>query len=233
MKSPSRFLALAGLLALLVLSANGKDAAKLNFLAPDAVNPGALLAPPPAPGSDEQAADMESVRFVYRHASEADKQAAYAEKKYSVFNFAAVAGPFFTATNLPATAAFFKQVEHDVETIKDTAKDMFARPRPFVTDTNLANGYKLETSTGYPSGHSTGGMAMGLILADLMPEHRDAILAHARLMGWHRVQIARHYPTDTYAGRVLAQAIVEKLKKSPKFQSHFAAVKAEIAAAQK
>jgi len=52
-------------------------------------------------------------------------------------------------------------------------------------------------------------------------------------MGWHRVQIARHYPTDIYAGRVLAQAIVEQLKKNPEFQNHYAAIKAEIEAAQK
>ena len=55
----------------------------------------------------------------------------------------------------------------------------------------------------------------------------------SRLMGWHRVQIARHYPTDFYAGRVLAQAIVKQLKKSEMFPKEFAEVKAEITAVQK
>lgn len=233
MKSLSRYLSLAGLLTLLAVSLHAKDAAALNFLPADAVRPEKLLAPPPVPGSAEQAADLESVWFVYRHASEADKQAAYAEKKYTVFNFATVIGPFFNATNLPATSAFFEEVEHDVEAVKDSAKDIFARPRPFVTDTNLANGYKLETSCGYPSGHSTGSMALGLILADLMPEHREAILDHARLIGWHRVQIARHYPTDIYAGRILAQAIVRQMQSSEAFRKKLAGVKAEILAAQK
>ena len=41
--------------------------------------------------------------------------------------------------------------------------------------------------------------------------------------------IARHYPTDIYAGRVLAQAIVRQMKKSDAFQKDFAAAKAEIA----
>jgi hypothetical protein len=49
---------------------------------------------------------------------------------------------------------------------------------------------------------------------------------------WHRVEIARHYPTDIYAGRVLAQAIVRQMKKSNAFQKDFAEAKAEIIAAQ-
>jgi acid phosphatase (class A) len=75
-------------------------------------------------------------------------------------------------------------------------------------------------------------MTLGLVLCEVFPDKKDAILAHARLMGWHRVQIARHYPTDIYAGRVLAQAIVRELDANPQFQHDLAEVKAEVAAAQ-
>ena len=51
-------------------------------------------------------------------------------------------------------------------------------------------------------------------------------------MGWHRVQIARHYPTDIYAGRVLALAIVRQFQKSEEFQKEWTAVKQEIEAAR-
>ncbi len=113
----------------------------------------------------------------------------------------------------------------------DLGKVYFHRPRPYTTDTNLING-KLEKSFSYPSGHSTESMALALVLADLLPDQHDAIIAHARLMGWHRVQIARHYPTDIYAGRVLAQAIVKQMKKSDSFEKDFAEAKAEIITAQ-
>ena len=76
-------------------------------------------------------------------------------------------------------------------------------------------------------------MVLALVLADLLPEKHDAILAHARQIGWHRVQIARHYPTDIYAGRTLALAIVKQFKKSDAFQTDFEAVKAELRAAAK
>ena len=76
-------------------------------------------------------------------------------------------------------------------------------------------------------------MVLALVLADLFPGKHDAIVAEARSIGWHRVEIARHYPTDIYAGRVLAQAIVKQMQKSDAFQKDFDEAKAEIAAAQK
>jgi acid phosphatase (class A) len=74
-------------------------------------------------------------------------------------------------------------------------------------------------------------MVLALVLADLFPDQHDAIVAVARGIGWHRVQIARHYPTDIYAGRVLAQAIVKQMEKNDDFQKDLAAAKAEISAA--
>lgn len=51
-------------------------------------------------------------------------------------------------------------------------------------------------------------------------------------MGWHRIQIARHYPTDIYAGRVLAQAIVGEMNKSETFEKELTEVRNEIEAAR-
>lgn len=206
--------------------------AELHYLAPGKPDASTLLTPPPILGSAEQTADMAEVRSVYHAASSNDMAAAYSEKKFSVFNFAPAAGTFFQSNSLPKTAAFFEKVQLDAETVTDLGKDHFQRPRPYTTDTNLING-KLEKSFSYPSGHSTESMVLALVLADLLPDKSDAILTHARQMGWHRVQIARHYPTDIYAGRVLAQAIVKSFKKSEAFEKEFNEVKAELAAAQK
>lgn len=71
-----------------------------------------------------------------------------------------------------------------------------------------------------------------MLLAELVPDKRDAILAVGRDIGWRRVIGASHYPTDIYAGRMLAQAIVSELKAAPDFQRDFREVKTEIAAAR-
>jgi len=217
-------------IVVLVNSVLAKDVS-LNFLKAGHPDAAEILPPPPALDSIEQTADMETVKSVYHAASDTDKNAAYSEKKFTVFNFTGAVGPWFVETNLPKTTAFFEKVQTDAETVTDAGKDFFKRPRPYTTDPTLENG-KLEKSFSYPSGHSTESMVLALVLADLLPDQHDAIIAHARTMGWHRVQIARHYPTDIYAGRVLALAIARQFKKSDAFEKEFAEVQAELKAAR-
>lgn len=230
--SYSRTIAFVAILAVSLAGAFAKDSAKLNFLKLGNPDPATLLAPPPLLNSPEQAADMAEVHAVSSAAPGNDIAAGESEKSFTVFNFAEAAGPFFVESNLPKTAAFFEKVQSDAAAITDAGKEFFKRPRPYATDPSLANG-KPEKSYSYPSGHSTESMVLALVLADLLPEKRDAIIAHARMIGWHRVELARHYPTDIYAGRVLAQAIVRQFRKNAAYQKDFEAVKAELAAALK
>lgn len=204
------------------------EKAELHYLEagkPDAIG---LLAPPPLPDSPEQAADLNTVRAVSRAASSNETAMAFSETKFSVFTFAPEVGPFFQLSALPATAGFFERVQADAENVTDAGKKFFKRPRPYTIDRTLASG-KLEKSFSYPSGHSTESMVLALVLAEVFPEKHDAIVAKARGIGWHRVEIARHYPTDIYAGRVLAQAIVREMKRGEQFQKDLAAAKKEIA----
>jgi acid phosphatase (class A) len=203
--------------------------AQEHYLAPGQPDVVALLPPPPAPNSPEQAAEMQEVRAVCRHASSNDVAIAFSEREFSIFNFTPAIGDFFQPGRFPKTEAFMKNVQKDAETVTDGAKDIWKRPRPFMIDHSLATG-KLEKSWSYPSGHSTESMVLALVLADLFPDHRDAIIAEARSIGWHRVEIARHFPSDIYAGRVLAQAIVRQMKENPDYQHDFAAAQAELAA---
>jgi len=223
---------LATLLSFVLVSATLRAEGKaLHYLRDGKPEASALLPPPPLPESPEQAADLDEVRAAYHAAGSNDLAAAYAEKEFSVFSFTDAAGSFFVETNLPKAAAFFKKVRQDAAIVTDAGKDYFRRPRPFVTDPSLANG-KLEKTFSYPSGHSTESMVLALVLAKAVPERREAILARARAIGWHRVQIARHYPTDIHAGRVLAQAIVKQFKDNDEFNRDFLEAKAEIEAAR-
>ena len=211
---------------------NAPASTALHYLTGKKPNAIELLAPPPLIDSPEQGADMAEVQAVYHAATSNDIAAAYSEKKFSIFNFTPAIGDFFQAGKFPKTEAFFDKVQTDAEFVTDKAKDYYKRPRPYTTDPTLANG-KLEKSFSYPSGHSTESMVLALVLANLFPDKHDAIIAEARNIGWHRVEIARHYMTDIYAGRVLAQAIVKQFEKNDDFIKDLAAAKAEIAAAQK
>ena len=214
-------------LSLVALPLCAKDLHYLPNGKPDALT---LLAPPPLPDSSEQAADLQEVREVHHTASPADLMEAKKETKFTIFTFTPAIGDFFQPGKFPKTETFFHNVQSDAAGVADTAKNYWKRPRPYKIDPSLAAG-KLETSFSYPSAHSTESMVLALVLADLFPDKHDAIIAVARNIGWHRVEYGRHYPTDIYAGRVLAQAIVREMKKSDDFQKDFAAVQAEIAAA--
>jgi acid phosphatase (class A) len=223
-----------GLALALILGAHRAASAvpePLHYLAAGRPEP-TLLAPPPLPGSAEQAADMAQVAAIHQGCTSNQAALAFSEKKFSLATFRSAIGSGFEPAQCPKTEAFFKRVQSEAETVTDEAKDAWKRPRPFTVDTNLASG-KLEKSYSYPSGHSTEGMVLALMLAEVFPERREEILAAGRDLGWHRIWIARHYPTDIYAGRVYAQAIVRSLMANPEFQRDLAEVKAEIAKASK
>jgi acid phosphatase (class A) len=204
--------------------------AKFHFLRPGAPDP-EMLAPPPLPGSPEQASDMGAVVAAVHSASSNEIAMAASEKKYDVFDFAPAVGAFFQADNLPKTAAFFKRVKSDASDATDAAQERWKRPKPFVVNPSLGGGGS-ESSYGYPSGHSAGATVLALVLADMCPGKRAEIEALGCGIGWRRVILARHYPTDIHAGRTYAIAIYNELKKSPKFQREYAEAKAEIDKAQ-
>jgi acid phosphatase (class A) len=205
--------------------------ADLNYLAPGQPDSSVFLAPPPLPGSAEQAADMAEVVAVLHACPTNEAAIASSEKKFSIFTFAPAIGTFFQPARFPKTEAFFDRVQKDSAAATDVAKDYWKRPRPYTVDPSLAAS-KLEKSFSYPSGHSAEATTLALLLAELFPDKRDDVLAIGRSIGWHRVEIARHYPTDIYAGRVFAQAIVREMKTNPHFQKDFVEVKNEIESAK-
>jgi acid phosphatase (class A) len=215
-------------LAFIASPLHAKDAA---YLSTSHLDPIALLAPPPLPDSAEQAADMAETIAVHNVCTTNEEALAKAESKFFIYSFTPAIGEFFQSTNLPKTDAFFRRVLKETKSVTDTAKNYWQRPRPFVANPSLISADP-EKSFGYPSGHSTRATVDALLLAELVPDKRDEILAVGREIGWRRVLGASHYPTDIYAGRVLAQAIVRELKSDPDFQRDFAEVKGEIAAAR-
>jgi acid phosphatase (class A) len=195
---------------------------------PDGV---ALLAPPPAAGSAEEAADLATVRAVVKARTPAEEARAIKDAKLAISLFEPAIGPFFKPGKLPKTEALFQKVKKDVAEPINTVKDYWKRRRPYEVDEHLSAGAP-ENDYGYPSAHSTRGTVQALLLAELFPEHKEAILEIGRNLGWDRVLLGKHFPTDIYAGRVLGQALVRGLLASPAFQRDLAEAKGEVQAAQ-
>ena len=222
-----RAMVFVGLVAAASVFSSAKEIT-LTYLAPGTPDSTLILAPPPLLDSAEQEVDMAGVVAIQKACTTNQLAIALSQKKFSVFNFAPAIGDFFVADRFPRSGAFFEHVQKDAAAATDAAKEYWKRPRPFTIDPSLASG-KLEKSFGYPSGHAAEGMVLALVLAELFPDRREAILAIGRDLGWHRLWIGRHYPTDIYAGRVFALAIVREMKANAGFQHDLSEAKAEIA----
>jgi acid phosphatase (class A) len=216
---------------LLLLSLVAPLRAGDRYLAPGKPDGVALLAPPPAPGSEEEAADLQESREVVKARTDAETARAKDDAKLTLFYFARAIGPNFQPGKFPKTEALMEEINHELRDVVNTPKNYWKRQRPYQLDASLAFG-KPESSYSYPSGHSTVGTVRALVLAELFPDKREAILALGRQIGWDRVLTGYHFVTDVRAGRVLGQAIVRELMASPAFQRDLAEAKAEIAAAQ-
>jgi acid phosphatase (class A) len=200
------------------------------YLAPGHPDGIALLPPPPAPGSEEQAADLEEARTVFKGRTPAQEARALKDASLTFDLFAPAIGPDFDLPRLPRTGALLQEVKTEIKGIIDLPKNHWKRERPCQFDESLSLG-KPEKGYSYPSGHSSWGTIYALILAELFPDKQEAILAKGRDLGWDRVLIGKHFPTDVQAGRVLGKAIFRELMDSPSFQHDLAEAKAEIASA--
>jgi acid phosphatase (class A) len=193
---------------------------------PDGIH---LLSPPPAPGTPEHNADLAEARTVFRARTDAELKRAQHDSNLALWNFEPEIGPFFKKGKFPKMETMFQCVKTNISDIINIPKDHFNRLRPYQIDPSLSLG-KPEPSHSYPSGHSVRGTVTALLLAELFPDKKEAILQMGRDIGWDRVLIGKHFYTDVVAGRVLAQAIVKELHALPDFERDLAEVKAEIKA---
>src|SRR5262245_7165614 len=132
---------------------------------PDVVE---LLAPPPDPGSDEQADDLATTVAEYtKHA--VSTVTATAEREVTPATFAPLIGTWFELEKLPKTKALFDRVFKETKQVVGAGKDHWKRPRPYEVDPQLVQDDN-DTSPSYPSGHSTQGTVQSLLLAELFPD---------------------------------------------------------------
>jgi len=195
------------LLFLLAFAAAGPlHAAPASYLAGSRTDSLALLAPPPTADSAEDKADLAAAYAVASAATPEQVALAKDEVKLTIFHFAPVIGPWFQPGKFPKLEALFKEVEAEAKAVTSKGKKHWQRLRPYIVDPVRfphAVEHEKPTDYSYPSGHSTRGTVFALLLAEIFPGQREALIAKGREVGWLRVQGGVHYSTDIYAGRVL------------------------------
>jgi len=226
----SRFWLVLGFVLLMCAS---PALAKPVFLAPVDIDPSLLLSPPPADGSPQQVEELAQLKHI--EATRTAVELAHARSDAETQNgtiFRDAVGPSFDLSALPKTAKLLDDVQSDEKSAAGTAKNFFLRTRPFVTDPSLKSCSRDEPpQSSYPSGHSTMGYSMGVVLASLIPDKAQDILKRAADYARSRLVCGMHYRSDIEAGEVLGTAVAVELLHNPAFKPEYDAAEAELKAA--
>ena len=218
------------LLVMLLLFGAGRvgQAAEYYYLNSGSVEWKKILPPPPTPNSAEELSELATLRATRETRTAADVERANSESKLTVAAVRDTFGEWFTEEKLPKLFALAKKVEKDELHFSTASKNFFHRLRPVLTDKTLATPADTPKANSYPSGHSSRGYTLAVVLSELVPDKKEAVLERGREIGWHRVIAGVHYPSDVAAGRVLGQAVAQALLASEKFQTDLAEAKAEF-----
>jgi acid phosphatase (class A) len=176
---------------------------------------------PPCPTSpDQNAQELAQIKAWQAVATPEDQKRAQSELHLNLGWFNDVLG--FDVRQLPKTKALLDEVSREVAIVDTRAKDDYHRARP--PTAGDASG------PGYPSHHATISTAWALVLGEILPDQRNALVARALQIGEDRLVLGMHYPSDVMAGRILGAAVVKKMKESADFQAKVKAAAEEIAA---
>lgn len=134
--------------------------------------------------------------------------------------------------NTPEIVALMERVLATTYVCKDKAKSQFMRIRPFVQFHEPTpvpqDEEKLSTNSSYPSGHTTMGWGLALVLAEINPERQDKILKRGYEYGESRVIVGFHYQSDVDHARVLTSALINRLHANDEFMTELQKAKAEF-----
>ena len=200
----------------------------------------ALLPAPPAEGSAALAEDTAAFRSLTALQSSARGLLAVrdADLSYpaSIGTFSCALGVPIAETEFPNLTMLLRRTLGDAALATYKAKNKYQRIRPFVAlnahTCTPKDEVMLAKDGSYPSGHSSIGWAWALVLAELSPDHEDAILQRGRAFSQSRAICGAHWRSDVEAGRLIGSATVARLHADPVFRAQLDSAHAEIAAAR-
>lgn len=207
----------------------------LGATAPDTYK---ILPPAPTAGTIRFQADR-STFLATRSQKDSPRWAlaiADADEAAIVKDMSCAIGMELTPQNAPKLTKLLMTARYDVRKAVNTPKDVYKRQRPYLIDDGeicVAKTDSLAKSPDYPSGHTTWGWTVGLLLAELIPDRSTEILARARSFGESRLVCGVHNMSAVESGRTNGSIVVAGLHGSDAFRTDMDAARKELAALRK
>ena len=192
------------------------------------------IPPPPIPSSFEYKLEIDFMKNRIAKLSDAQKDLAIKDAVNESAGFFSDSLSGFDITKLPKTKALFDKVKYNAGHEAKAFKNYFKTKRPYQVDSDIQACVAPKPSNldrSYPSGHTTMGYAMGIVLANLIPEKSKEIMERSRLYGENRINCGAHFPSDVSGGQVLGTLVAKELLKNNEFQLLMKASKEELASA--
>jgi acid phosphatase (class A) len=194
----------------------------------------ASFSAPPAKDSPATRAELDELLALQAARTQADVDAARADRKTEVWQFYAALG--FDPDHppdLPKVERLAGRVEDDVRLAVRSAKEHFRRLRPFEVEPRIENCIdNVRADLSYPSGHSAFGWSMAYLLARLAPDRKAALEARAAEFARQRLVCGVHFPSDIAAGQQAARRLLAEMDGNPGFRAQLADAAAELRAAR-
>lgn len=162
---------------------------------------------------------------------------AKADAVHTVDYFAKIySEPFGMVISNETTPEIMTMIDRLLETTylcNEKSKSRLMRIRPFMQFNEPTpvpeDEEKLRTNSSYPSGHTTMGWAIALVLAEINPERQDEILQRGFEYGESRVIVGFHYQSDVDHARIITSALVNRLHANTDFMEQLHKAKDEFA----
>ena len=226
--------------ASLAVAQGAYSPATSGYLTPQ-TTPDAARILPPAPIAGSLRDEQDRAVFKATRALEGTPRWAMAQNDVSqapantMADFSCAIGAELTASNAPRLYGLLGRMVKDASREVNASKAVFKRKRPYLIDEGsicVPMTDDLAASPDYPSGHTTWGWSVGLILAELAPERGTEILVRARAYGESRVVCGVHNASAIEAGRTAGAALVAALHGDRAFRADLAAAREEVETAR-
>ena len=183
-----------------------------------------LLPPPPCETCPQAKAEMDELAALERGRTPDEEGRVIDDVKRSVDRFLEGAGIAFDLEKLRPCEKFFTRPRQEEKAAVEAAKNTFCRTRPFMTPGNSLHPVEAarpDDSFSYPSGHAAYGAAIGILLAEMLPEKRAELFRRINEYARARMIAGAHFRSDVEAGKLVGAAVVSSLLAEPDFRRAF------------
>ena len=187
------------------------------------------IPPYPANTSDETKAELATLKKYAAEERTPDmiEIIRYENKLVPVYQIFADKG-FYDFKKAPITNSLLASVDRDVSVFLVGVKKDMQRPRPTQLDPTLTTVVAVQPHAAYPSGHAAQSYASALVLGMVDPKNAEKYKQIALDVAHHREVAGVHFPSDSAAGRMLAEQVVTALFEKPAIQKRLELAKKEF-----